>query len=150
MTSAVIEQRLRLFLLVLATFLCVGTPVELWLTDHTKQTIQLVPFGLCVLGLLALLAVLFRPSRASLLALRVAMVPVGLGALIGVYEHFDANWEFALELNPKASTVSLFWTSLHGASPMLAPGILALTAVLALAATYYHPLLNARLVALAK
>jgi hypothetical protein len=33
--------------------------------------------------------------------------------------------------------------TLSGANPLLAPGIMALTAALAIAATYYHPSLRA-------
>ena len=65
-----------------------------------------------------------------------------VGSLFGLYEHIEHNWEFAREIRPNATFSVLLTDTLHGANPLLAPGILALAAVLAIAATYFHPTLQ--------
>lgn len=144
MDTATVEQRLRVFLLRLAGFICAGTVVELLLSKHTETLTQLIPFVLCGLALIVLLAALLRPNRATLLALRGVMGLLIAGSLLGVYEHIENNIELELELRPGASAGALLLKALQGASPLLAPGILALAAVIAIAATYYHPALAQR------
>jgi hypothetical protein len=133
--------QLRRFLLSVSAGLCVGTVIELSLTEHT-QGIQLLPFGLCGVGLLAVLWMLLRPGRAAAFSLRAVMGLVALGSLFGVYEHLEHNAGFYLEIQPNAATSEVIWGALSGANPLLAPGILALAALLACAATYDHPVLN--------
>jgi len=141
MSAELVVQRLRRFLLVLAGSLCIGTVVELLLVEHREDLVQLIPFVLCGLGLIAVLAALFRPQRATLRGLQIVMGLNILGSLFGVYEHVEHNMAFALEIRPNTTTSAAFWDALSGANPLLAPGILALAAMLALAATYYHPAL---------
>jgi hypothetical protein len=135
-------SRLRLFLLVLSVMLFGGTLVELFLIEHWQDAIQLIPFVLCGLGMLAVLAALLRPRRATLLALRVLMVAVALGSLFGIYEHVTDNLALQREINPGQPTSELVLNTLGGANPLLAPGTLAVAAVLALAVTYRHPSLS--------
>jgi len=142
MESTTVEQRLRIFLLWVAGALCAGTIVELYLAKHTKEPMQFVPFALCALGLLAVVSALRRPSRASLWSLRGVMGVLMLGSLLGVYEHLIGNLEFQLEMRPGAAWTDVWFTTLRGAAPLLAPGILALAAALAIAATYQHPALR--------
>jgi hypothetical protein len=144
MSDASILFRLRQFLLVVSALLFVGTLVELWLTDHMETLVQLIPFALCGLGLISVVAALVSPRRDALLALRALMVLVALGSFFGVYQHLEGNLGFHRELHPNASTGELLSGALSGANPLLAPGILALTASLAIAATYYHPALQAK------
>jgi hypothetical protein len=141
-SADVILARLRRFLLVLAGLLFVGTLTELGFTNHMESPVQLIPFALCGLGILAVLAALARPSRAVLLALRAGMILVTLGSLFGLYEHFSENLAFQLEIQPNAAAGDVLVKALGGANPLLAPGILALAAVLAAAATYSHPSLQ--------
>ena len=141
MIDALVRLRLRRFLLFISALLFVGTLVELWLTNHMESAVQLIPFALCGLGLVSVVAVLLRPQRVAMLALRACMVLVVLGSLLGIYEHIEGNLGFQRELYPNATTGKVLLGALGGASPLLAPGILALTATLALAATYYHPAL---------
>ena len=67
MNTAVVLARLRRFLLLFSALLFVGAFVELWLTGHTENFVQLIPFALCGLALIALLVVLFDSRRAFLL-----------------------------------------------------------------------------------
>jgi hypothetical protein len=142
MSGEAIADRLRRFLLIVSAASCLGISAELWLTEHTGEAMQLVPFVLCGLGFVASAAALLRPGRRTLLALRLVMIPVAMGSLLGVWEHLEGNLEFAHELQPGASTGAALLEAIYGAAPLLAPAALALIAVLALAATYYHPMLE--------
>lgn len=142
MNSEVVLRRLRKFLLALAGFMCIGTVVELALTEHWAGPTQLLPFVLSGLSLVAIIAVLARPQPITVRALQAIVGVTFLGSLFGVFEHIEHNIEFALEIQPNATTSAVLLDALGGANPLLAPGILAFTALLALAAVYYHPVLQ--------
>lgn len=120
------------------------TPVELLFVEHFESPKQFIPFTLCASGLIVVAAVLWRAERATILLLRGTMVAVALGSLLGMYFHIATNVAFELEIRPAATLLQVLPKALGGASPLLAPGILALAALLALAATYYHPALQGR------
>jgi hypothetical protein len=144
MPTTTVEQRLRTFLLWLAGSMCIGTIIELFLAKHYDDPVQLIPFALCGVGLVAVAAVLRRPQRISLLALRGVMGLLLLGSLLGVYEHLVNNFAFELDMRPSAIWSDVWFQALRGAAPLLAPGILAVAAVVAIAATYAHPALARR------
>jgi hypothetical protein len=144
MSDASVLFRLRQFLLVVSALLLAGTLSELWLINHMEDPVQLIPFVLCGLGLAAVFVAMLRPRRAALLVLRACMGLTALGSFLGVYLHLEGNLGFHRELHPNASTGELLMGTLGGANPLLAPGILALTAALAIAATYHHPALQAK------
>lgn len=144
MSAQTLVERYRAFLLGLAVFMCVGTVIELWLTGHTEQPLQFVPFIMCALAIAAILAAFLNPTRTTLWTLRIVMGLLVLGSLVGIYEHLTGNWEILLETKPNLAAAEMFWDALRGAAPMLAPGILTLVAVLAIAATYAHPALEMR------
>ncbi|MCA9985881.1 MAG: hypothetical protein KDE59_16360 [Anaerolineales bacterium] len=145
MNSSQLETRFRHFLLVVAASLCVGTVLELIFSEHFESPAQFIPFVLCGVGLLAILIALFFPRRGTIWGLRLTMLLVGLGSLFGIFEHVEHNFAFELEIRPNAVAGDVLWDALQGANPLLAPGILGLTALLALAATYYHPRLNGKM-----
>ncbi|HZH29691.1 MAG TPA: hypothetical protein VEY11_02795 [Pyrinomonadaceae bacterium] len=142
MSSADVLSRLRRFLLVFSVFLLGGSLLELWLIGHMEDPVQLIPLGLCGLGILSALAALLRPRRATLLALRVCMALVVLGTLVGIYLHVEGNLALQREISPNATASATLLGALGGGNPLLAPGILAVAAVLALAATYRHAVLG--------
>jgi len=144
MTQEDILSRLRLFLLGLSAFLCAGTIIELWFDEHTGTPIQLLPFILAGVGLLAAILAIVRPNPSSLMTLRGVMVVLIFGSVLGIYEHITHNLAFELDIRPNAAAGEVLLEALHGASPLLAPGVLALAALVALAATYYHPVLNGK------
>ena len=141
MNSNDVLRRLRLFLLVLAGLVFAGAVVELVLSEHTETLVQWIPFILSGLGMAAILAALISPQRLTLMALRLVMVLVVLGSLLGVYEHLVNNIGLEQEIRPNAAVGGVFMEALKGASPLLAPGMLAVAAIIAIAATYYHPAL---------
>jgi hypothetical protein len=136
--AADVLRRLRTFLLVLGLFLFGGAIVELWLVGHTKEVIQWIAFALAGAGALSVTMTLFHLGRATVRIMRVCMLVVVLGSLFGIYEHVSGNVAFAREVKPNSATAQLFWLGLKGGNPLLAPGVLAVAAVLALSATYRY------------
>jgi hypothetical protein len=141
MNAETVLVRLRIFLLGFAGLVLVGALIELIFTKHTEEPVQWIPSILIVLSIPTILAALARPQRRTLLALRAGMALLGIGSLFGMYEHIATNIAFQLEVQPAASLLERLAAGLGGANPLLAPGILGMAAVLALAATYAHPAL---------
>ena len=144
MNAEILVKRFRTFLLLTAGISCILTLVELWAEEHTGDAAQMIPFVLCGMGAVATAATLLRPQRATVRLLRIVMSAMLVGSLFGLFEHIEHNLEFALEIRPNAAASVLLMDTLQGANPLLAPGILALAAVLAIGATYYHPALSPR------
>lgn len=144
MQTQTVEQRLRLFLLGLAAFLCLGTIVELVLQEHYKEPLQFVPLLFCAVAFVLILPVILRPTRATITALRVGMALGVLASLVGVYEHLEQNLGFVLDIKPNTPMADAVLQALHGAAPMLAPGLLAIIGVIAIVGTYAHPALEKR------
>ena len=134
--DALTLRRLRTFLLALSAALYAGAMVELFLVEHTEDPAQLIPFGLCALGILSLAGCRLRPGRASVRALRLVGALVVVGSAIGMAFHLNANVEIARETMPGASGAALFIAGLSGGNPLFAPGILAVAAAIGWAATY--------------
>jgi fatty acid desaturase len=142
MSTAEILRRLRLFLLLLSGMLFAGTILELFLVDHHQDAIQWLAFAFAGLGLLVTLAVLARRGRTTVTLLRWSMLLVMVGSLFGIYEHVSNNIAFEREIQPNATLNRLLWKGVAGANPLLAPGALAIAALLALAATYKYGITN--------
>ena len=106
--------------------------LELWFGGHTQEPLPLIAL------------VIRMPRRITILALRAGMAVATAASVFGMYEHFSSNLAFERDIRPSASNIELINHALHGAVPMLAPGILALAALLAAAATYRHPALLER------
>lgn len=130
---------LRRVLAALFLFGSVGTAAELWLLEHTEDAWQKAPLVLIGIacGVLGMLAI--RPSPAGLKAFQLAMVAFIASGLVGLGLHYQGNVEFAIELQPDASGFHLFWEAMKGATPVLAPGTMALLGALGLTYTYRHP-----------
>lgn len=144
MTSAQIDVRLRQFLLLLTMLIFLATLGELVLQEHTGELIQWVPFVLCGLGLVAVGMFLRRPTLSTLRLLRAIMLAVAAGGFLGITEHLLENFSFEQEIRPAATFIDTVGKAIKGAAPLLAPGVLIFAALLALAATYYHPAIVAR------
>lgn len=134
-------SRFRSFQLWVSGFVLVATAVELWLEEHTGSAVQWIPFVLAGLGIAAILLVLAMPRKSTLWTLRLVMVAVLVGSVFGIKEHFEYNLAFELDIRPNAQPFDVFGHAFRGANPFLAPGILALAAVLAGSATFRHPAL---------
>ena len=119
-----------------------GLVLELFLLEHFEDVWQWVPFAILAAGLAAGTAVARRPTRATLRAFRAVMaLAIGAGVL-GLYLHYAGNAEFELESEPTARGLRLFWLSVRGATPVLAPGALAQLGLLGLVYAFRHPALR--------
>ena len=143
MTAEALIGRLRQFLLGMTVLSLLVTLAELVLEKHYQEPLQFVPFILGGAGLLAAGAALLNPQRPTLLALRAVGGVLVLGGGMGMAVHLITNFGFQQEIRPNAAAGDLIVTALQGAAPLLAPGALAFAGLLALAATYYHPVLVA-------
>lgn len=144
MNAELIVARMRTWLLGLTVVSCLGTIVELALSGHYEEPTQWIPFALCSLGAVTAGAAYLRPRRTTLWALRGAMGLLAIGAGLGVWLHLIGNYEFEAEIRPTAEMGEILWNAIQGGSPLLAPGLLLVTATLALIATYAHPALTER------
>lgn len=135
---------LRRFLLATLIAGAVGTGVELLLIGHYEDRTQLVP--LVLLGATAAAgvwhAIAPRPHTVRLLQ-AVMLASLAAGA-VGIGLHYAGNEEFELEMYPTLAGRELFAKTMTGATPVLAPGTLALVGLIGLAATYRHPQVRGR------
>lgn len=134
--EAIRLRQLRAFLFALAAALYAGTVVELISVKHYQETMQLVPFGLCALGLIAIGIVWRKPVGRTLFAFRLLMLVIAGGSLLGVWEHIEGNYAFAHDIHPRWSTTQILKATFHGRDPLMAPGILAFGSIIAVAATF--------------
>lgn len=137
--SSTVEQQLRSFLLGVAAFIFIGTVAELYLLEHYEETQQWIPIILSIVGFFISAAAWRKPGRNILIVFRWIMGLIALASLYGMYLHFMGNYQFTLEINPSFSAAEAIWPAIKGSYPLLAPGILFLSAILGYAATYRHP-----------
>ncbi len=145
MSAERLVVRFRQFLLGLTIALCLGIVAELLLTGHDEEPLQWVPIVACTVAALVAAAVLIRPNRTPIGLLRAVMVITALAGILGTYEHLTGNLAFAREVNAAKANAAPIMTALTGANPALAPGALGVTALVALASTYFHPALKDQL-----
>jgi hypothetical protein len=135
-----IARAIRRVLLATLLLSMAGTLGDLLLIEHFEDRLQLAPIALLGAGLAVAVLRLLWPSRGCLRALQVTMVLFVLAGVAGAYLHFRGNQQFALEMEVEAS--ALWWESVTGAPPVLAPGAMVYIGLLGLASTYRHPLLR--------
>ncbi|MDA1080186.1 MAG: hypothetical protein O2973_00700 [Gemmatimonadetes bacterium] len=120
----------------------VGTEIELLLLKHTDGVWQLIPIVLQGAVILVLIWFGIAKSAASLRALQGLMFACLIAGGIGVYQHFEANVEYASDSNPSLSGSDLYKEAVLGSTPTLAPGTMVQLALLGLAFTFRHPRLR--------
>jgi hypothetical protein len=130
---------LRGFLLAVLLLGVLGTFAELFLLEHYEEWWQVAPLALLGTSLPVIAACVLSPSRVSLRALRGLMLLFVLAGAVGVYQHFTGNAEFELEMYPSRAGFELFWESLKGATPALAPASLGWLGLIGLAYAFRHP-----------
>ncbi len=144
MSAEVVESRIRRVLLITVLLIFIGTLIELYLNEHNENRLQKIPIYLSGLGALSVAWAYLRTNKWSLYTLRLVMLIMGPAGMYGVYEHFVSNRAFEAEIRPNATSQEIFRNALSGGNPLLAPGIISLAALLALIATYQHPVLTKR------
>lgn len=138
-STAAPSAALHRLLLALFAFGAAGVGVELVLLGHYEDYKQYVPLTLLALGLVGALWLGVAPKRASLLAFRWLMVGFVIAGIAGLVLHYRTNTEFELELYPTMTGWRLFWESIHGATPALAPGTMVQLGLLGMLSTLRHP-----------
>ena len=113
-----------------------GTGGELLLLGHYETPTQVAPLVLLGAGLAAVLWEMTAPRAASVIALRGVAILFLAAALVGIGLHYDGNAAFELEMYPSTRGMELMRKTLTGATPVLAPGSMALLGLVALAYTY--------------
>ena len=137
-------RALRRMLLAILVFGIVGITVELLLLGHSEERMQLVPLVMLALALLTVAAWVLGGRRWGVQAVRAVMalfVPTGL---LGLYNHYHGNVEFELEMYPSMRGSELISKTMTGATPVLAPGTMAMLGLVGLALVYRHPAIDER------
>ena len=140
--SGATTSALRRFLLILFIIGAVGTGAELLLMEHTDGFWQRVPLFLIVLPLVVLCWAALRPRPLILRVFQGTMLLVVLSGLVGCILHYQGNVEFELEMHPSRKGIELFWESITGATPSLAPGMMLTLGLVGLAYSYRNPRLG--------
>jgi len=131
---------IRRFLLAILLFGVAGMGTELLLIGHVEGVLQLAPVVLLAAGLLVAAWHAVAPHAATVRVLQATMGLFVLTGTVGIGLHYDGNAEFELEMYPSLSGVELFRKTMTGATPVFAPGTMALLGFVGLAHTYRHPL----------
>lgn len=120
-----------------------GIAAELLLLEHTEDTWQIVPLAVLGAGAAGLTWALVSKRAAAIRTFQGLMLVTLGSAIAGLWLHYVANTEFARELNPDLAGWALLWKSIHGTSPpSLAPGAMAVVALVGLVWSYRHPTLH--------
>ena len=131
----IVLARVRKLLLSLLAVGALGTGLELLLIGHFEEITQIVPLALLAAGLAAA-AWHLASARASVAALRWLMVLFVVSGGVGIVLHYRGNAEFELEMYPSMAGTELIGKTLTGATPVFAPGTMALLGGLGLVASY--------------
>jgi hypothetical protein len=134
-----VERALRRGLLAIIALGSLGVLVELGLIGHYDDPWQYSPLVLLALVLAATLAVAVAPGRRTLLAYRALMAVCVISGVVGHRLHYAGNMEFELEVFPNMAGWELFREVVTGATPVLAPGTMAVIGLLGLLAVWRQP-----------
>lgn len=133
---------LRQLVFWLIVFGMAGLLVELILLEHYDGWRQWIPLVLLALGLIATAVVGRNVTPATLKGFRVLMALYVVIGGLGLWFHLSGNMEFALERDATLTGVRLLLKSVHGGTPILAPGALTQLGLLGLAFAFRHPALS--------
>jgi hypothetical protein len=109
-----------------------GTALELLLLGHTEGAWQLIPVVLLAASCLCSAAIFVKPLPFVVGVFRVAMIACIASGAVGVCLHYWGNTQFELELQPDVAGFGLFGQAMTGATPVLAPGTMALLGAIGL------------------
>lgn len=117
-----------------------GISLELWLLAHTEDVYQLIPLWLAGAAIVASVAVVLRPTIATIRLFQAVMVLFLLSGVVGMWLHFQVNMEFQLEMDPALAGMALLRKAIVAKSPpALAPGAMIQLGLIGLAYTFRHP-----------
>ncbi len=133
---------LRQLVFGLIVFGMLGLLVELVLLEHYEDWQQWIPLVLLAIGLVDAAIVFRRTSPGTLRWFRGLMVVYVVIGGLGLYFHLSGNMEFALERDATLSGLRLLLKSVHGGTPILAPGAITQLGLLGLTYAFRHPALG--------
>jgi hypothetical protein len=136
------SPRIRTFLLATLTLGMIGMSAELLLIGHRETVQQQIPLLLLGLGIVAAVWHAAAPRSVTVRALQITMLLFVASGVLGVVLHYWGNVEFELEIYPSMSGPELVQKTLTGATPVLAPGSMALLGLIGLTHAYKHPCLE--------
>jgi hypothetical protein len=121
--------------ILLGTFVLgvVGTAAELLLLEHIDGWQQIIPVALLASAVVVLGVQLLRPSRTANTLFLLLMCLFLAAGPVGVALHFQGNAEFEREMYPDMSGFELMRKTMTGATPVLAPGTMALLGLVGVA-----------------
>jgi len=134
-----IEAGLRRGLLAVVMLGCTAGVADLLLIGHYEDPWQYTPLMLMAASLVVGSALAVAPRRGTLRLFRVLMGACVVAGLTGIRMHFSGNREFELEVFPKMGGWELFTEAITGATPVLAPGTMAVIGLLGLLYAWRHP-----------
>ena len=102
-------------------FMMIGTLLELYLLDHYEDAFQLIPVLCIAFSLINLIILFFKRSKIMVKLFKLVLVLTSFSGIYGVFLHLQSNFEFEQDMKPTATNWELFFESLSGALPTLAP-----------------------------
>ena len=114
----------------------VGLCADLLLLGHYETVIQCLPLGMMALAMAATTWYATQQSAASGRTFLGIMAAFALVGLAGLIFHYRGNMEFELEMHPTMTGFSLFWETIRGATPALAPASMTYVGLAGIA--YYY------------
>ena len=130
---------MRRLLIAVFVFGVVGTAAELILLEHTDDIWQWTPIVLLGVSVPLAGSLWFISVKWLIRSFQGIMVLFVANGALGLYQHYQGNVEFELEMYPSMSGLELMWEALRGATPSLAPGTMVLLGMLGLIYTFRHP-----------
>lgn len=130
------ERAVSHALLAILMFGTTGALFELLLLGHVEDAWQFVPVVLLGLGLLAAALPGVRRGTAFRRPLRLLYALYVGSGILGFVLHMRANAAFEKERDASLATLPLFWESLRGATPAMAPALMMLLGFLGLLYVY--------------
>ncbi len=122
-------SELRLIRITIAA-LILGLILELWLIEHYEDLLQFTPLFCVALASILLVADRYSDAKWIRLAFKGLLVINAFCAVLGVYLHLKANFEFEKEIYANETTMNLLINSFSGALPVFAPGSLLILSLL--------------------
>ena len=110
-----------------------GTAAELLLLGHVEGWQQLMPVALLALSAVVLVVRAARRTWATKALFLITMWLFLMSGAVGVALHFQGNAEFEREMYPEMKGIELVQKTMTGATPVLAPGTMALLGLVGIA-----------------
>ena len=123
-------KRLLVFTFVIGVF---GSTAELLLLGHIEGWEQMIPVALLALSVVVLIVHALKCTWATSAVFLMTMWLFIISGAVGVALHFQGNAEFEREMYPEMKGLELAQKTMTGATPVLAPGTMALLGLVGLA-----------------